>query len=190
MPRRLGGRRIPRKKPPRKNKIINTKINEKLREFALTGFMWFLAFANLIIVISFLFQSLKASQQDENRVTPKPGIAEQQPVERPKEGMIRVEVLNGCGENKVAARLRNYLVDRNIDVVDFKNYDRFDIPQTLAIDRKYMDARHAEKIADLVGVDDENVFPQISPQRKLDVSIIIGQDFMDLKAFKTIFNQQ
>lgn len=189
MPRRPGGRRIPRKKPPKKNKILDIQINEKLRAIALTLFMWFLGFANLIIIVSFLFQSLKASQKDVQPIPPKPKIVQQPVVEKPREGLIRVEVLNGCGENKIAERLRSYLVDRNIDVVDFKNYDRYDIPKTIIIDRKYMDERLAEKIADIVGVDDINVFPQISPQRKLDVSVIIGHDFMDLKAFKEIYSQ-
>ncbi len=189
MPIRPGGRRVLRKKPPKKNKILNINITEKLRNIALTIFMWFLGFANLIIVVSFLFQSLKASQEDVQPVTPKPKVI-QQSVEKTKETLIQVEVLNGCGENKIAARLRNYLVDRNIDVVDFKNYDRYDIAETLIIDRKYMDLRLAKKIATSVGVDDKNVFPQISPQRKLDVSVIIGHDFMDLKAFREIFTQQ
>ena len=52
------------------------------------------------------------------------------------------------------------------------------------IDRKYMDKRNAKKIARVIGVNPTQVFPQISPQRKLDVSIIIGKDYQQLKAFK------
>ena len=41
-----------------------------------------------------------------------------------------------------------------------------------------------EKFIKVIGIDKKQIIPQLSPQRKLDVSIIIGLDFKDLKAFR------
>jgi len=51
---------------------------------------------------------------------------------------VKIQVLNGNGikeaANQMKIKLRN--TDKNIDVLDYGNYDRFDFPFTLIIDRK------------------------------------------------------
>ena len=105
-------------------------------------------------------------------------------VSKNKKNLIKVEILNGCGVNRLAARLREFLIDKNYDVIDFRDYKRFDIPTTFVIDRNYMDKRNARKVANVIGVNKKHVFPQLSPQRKLDVTVIIGKDYQDIKFFK------
>ena len=163
----------------RKKTATSNKLKTKLKFFAMDCFLWLLGMANLIFVISMVFQILNATGGEKIAQAKENG----QNIKSTRT-IIKIEVLNGCGVNRLAARLREYLIDKNYDVIDFKNYDRVDIPGTLVIDRKYMDKRNAKKIARVIGVNPTQVFPQISPQRKLDVSIIIGKDYQQLKAFK------
>jgi hypothetical protein len=169
----------PRKKPEKSKKKNATDFQEWIKSFSLTIAIWLLVGVNLIFVVSMFFQVLKAGN-GESIDKPQRVVTDTKAMQ----DIITVEVLNGCGEAGVAGKLRSYLVDRKFDVVDFKNYDRWDIPETLVIDRKYMDKKNAKTVADAIGVKKDKIFPQISPQRKLDVSVIIGKDFKELKAFK------
>jgi len=177
MRRRTIGRRY-REKPEKSTKKSDLDLRENLIALGVNTLIWFLIIGNLLFTISILFQCFRPKNSDlyVQRVT---GSNIKQ-----KQMLIKVEVLNGCGVDKTAATLRDYLVDLNFDVIDFKNYKRWDVPETLIIDRRNMDLRNAKRIADAMGVKKEHVFPLISPQRKLDVSIIIGKDYKQLKAFR------
>lgn len=178
MVRRIDTRGL-RKKPARPKKEKIGSIQDWFKKSALTAFIWLLVGANLIFIVSMVFQTLNSTGGE--RVVQSNVKSQKAKITQRK---IKIEVLNGCGVNGIAAELREYLIDRKFDVIDFKNYERFDIPETLVIDRKYMDKRYARKIADAIGVKKKQIFPQISPQRKLDVSVIIGRNYKDLKAFK------
>lgn len=177
MRRRIIGRKY-REKPDKSTKKSDLDLRESLIALSTNMLMWLLIIGNLLFTVSILFQCFRPKNSDlyVQRVTGKNV--------KQKAVLIKVEVLNGCGVDKTAAALRDYLVDHNFDVIDFKNYKRWDIPVTLIIDRRYMDLRNAKRIADAIGVKKEQIFPLISPQRKLDVSIIIGKDYKELKAFR------
>ena len=186
-------RRGSRKKPATPDDKKLDDIKKKSKEIAMTCFIWLLIVANLIFVVSAVFQILSVAGGEqivpsEVQVIEQKVITPRDNIERDniKRDNIKIEILNGCGVNRLAVRLRNYLIKNNYDVIDYRDYGRYDIPKTLVIDRKYMDKKSAKKIADVLGVKSQQVFPQLSPQRKLDVSIIIGKDYKELKGFKKI----
>jgi len=169
--------RITRKRPgASKNKNIQ-QISDAFKLYSMKFLIWLLAAANLVIIVSMVFQTLNVSGGD--KIVPPKNVEE-----RKAKSALKVEILNGCGVNRLASRLREYLIDKNYDVVDFRDYERFDIPVTYVIDRNHMESRNARKVANIMGVPEEHVIPQISPQRKLDVTVIIGQDYKNLKVFK------
>jgi len=90
--------------------------------------------------------------------------------------IVQLEVLNGCGAAGVADLFTSYLRDRKFDVVNVSNYISFDIDRTMVIDRTGNMA-NARKVADMLGVEKENVFQQINNDYFLDVSVIIGRDY-------------
>ena len=163
---------------PKDKKI--SEIQTILKSLALICLIWLLVVANLIFIVSMIFQILNTTGGEQ--IVQTKAIGGQKV--KSKQSMIKVEILNGCGVNKLAAQLRAYLIDKNYDVIDFKDYISYNIPTTFVIDRKHMDKRYAKRIAGVIGVKQKQVFPQLSPQRKLDVTIIIGKDYQDLKAFK------
>ncbi len=104
-----------------------------------------------------------------------PAAAQQIPSE-----IIQVEVLNGCGVAGVADRYTDYLRAQKFDVVNVGNYISFDVDKTMVIDRIGNEA-NARKVAESLGVIDENVFQQLNEDYFLDVSVIIGKDYNKLK---------
>lgn len=97
--------------------------------------------------------------------------------------IIQCEVLNGCGVPGVADRFTDYLRSRNFDVVEIGNYMNFDVDETMVIDR-IGNLANAKKVADFLGVKQDKVFQQLNDDYFLDVSIIIGKDYFQLKPLK------
>lgn len=97
--------------------------------------------------------------------------------------IVQLEVLNGCGVSGVADKFTEFLRQKNFDVVQIGNYISFDIDNTLIIDRTGNRA-NAEKVAEALGVEKQNIIQQINSDYFLDVSLIIGKDFSKLKPNK------
>jgi len=95
--------------------------------------------------------------------------------------IIQLEVLNGCGVAGAAEKITDYLRNNHVDVVQMKNYSSFDIDKSLVIERTG-NISNAEKIADLLGIDRKNIVQQISYDYFLDVSLVIGKDYNQLKS--------
>lgn len=90
-----------------------------------------------------------------------------------REGPISVLVLNGCGAEGVGIQTAKLLRSRGFDVVDFRNADRFDYPETIVVDQTG-DIESAVGVAKLLHV--SNVIQQVPETPLVDVVIIIGAD--------------
>jgi len=97
--------------------------------------------------------------------------------------IIQVEVLNGCNVAGVADRFTDYLRNNGFDVVNIGNYINSDIDETIVIDRTGNKA-NAYKVAEVLGVKRDNVIQQLNENYFLDVSIVIGKDYYNLKPLK------
>jgi len=97
--------------------------------------------------------------------------------------IIQVEVLNGCGVGGIADRFTDYLRNNRFDVVNMGNYIRFDMDETIIIDRTGNKA-NALAVAASLGVKKENVIQQLNDDYFLDVSIVIGRDYYTLQPLK------
>lgn len=98
-------------------------------------------------------------------------------------GLIQLDVLNGCGAKGVGAKMTNFLRSAGFDVVEAKNYKTFSIPRTLVVDRTGNLAK-ARSVAAALGIGSENVIQQINPDYFVDVSVIIGGDYLSLQAMR------
>ena len=95
--------------------------------------------------------------------------------------IIQLEVLNGCGIAGAAEKVTDYLRNNRVDVVQMRNYSSFDIEKSLVIDRTG-NRSNAEKIADILGISRKNIVQQINSDYFLDVSLVIGKDYNQLKS--------
>ena len=95
--------------------------------------------------------------------------------------MIKVEVLNGCGETGLARRFSEFLQRRRFDVVYTGNAEAFCFTESIVLDRAG-DMDRARQIARVLGI--PNVIQQINtdPFRREEVTVIIGRDYDLLKS--------
>lgn len=93
--------------------------------------------------------------------------------------IIQIEVLNGCGVSGIANAYTGLLRSNGFDVVETGNFETFDLQETIIISRSgVMD--NAYRVANALGVSEDNVIRESSPDFYLDVSVIIGHDYEKL----------
>ena len=107
------------------------------------------------------------------------------PVDTLREGdargrVIQIDVLNGCGAPRAGTAMTSYLRSRGYDVVEIRNYHRFDVKQSLVIERTGQ-MKNAEKVARALGIDNAQIIQQLNPDYYVDVSVVVGQDYASLK---------
>jgi len=94
--------------------------------------------------------------------------------------IIQLDVLNGCGANGVGARFTGFLRKNGFDVVEMKNYKTSTVAQTIVIDR-VGDLAAARRVAASLGVGEKNIIQQLNPDYFVDVSVVIGGDYQNLR---------
>ncbi len=93
---------------------------------------------------------------------------------------VQLEVLNGCGVSGVADNFTDYLRTANFDVVNIGNYRSFDVDYSLLIDRTG-NLENAFEIASVLGIEKNNIIQQVNKEYFLDVTLVIGKDYKQLK---------
>ncbi|MCH7760873.1 LytR C-terminal domain-containing protein [candidate division TA06 bacterium] len=96
--------------------------------------------------------------------------------------VIRVEVLNGCGVRKIAQRVTGILREKGFDVVKVDNAPSHDFPKTIVVDRKSKTMRYAKRVARSIRC--RQVTSQVDPSLYLEVTVIIGKDYLKLFKFQ------
>jgi hypothetical protein len=97
--------------------------------------------------------------------------------------VIQVEVRNGAGVDRLAAQATQYLRDRGFDVVEVGNHETFQQERSVVIDR-VGDPEAARKVAEALGLPPERVRREVRRQYYLDASVIIGDDYKQLRPFQ------
>lgn len=93
--------------------------------------------------------------------------------------IIQVEVLNGCGVSGIANSYTGLLRKNGFDVVETGNFETFDVKETIIVSRSGV-MTNALRVANALGVSEDNVILESSPDFYLDVSVIIGHDYEKL----------
>ncbi|MBI4548866.1 MAG: LytR C-terminal domain-containing protein [Ignavibacteriae bacterium] len=97
--------------------------------------------------------------------------------------VIQLDVMNGCGVNGVGMKFATYLREQGFDVVEVKNYKTFNVPQSVVIDR-VGNVEAARGIARILGIPEKHVIQQINLDYFVDVSVIVGLDYLTLQAVR------
>ncbi|MCK9209464.1 MAG: LytR C-terminal domain-containing protein [Ignavibacteriaceae bacterium] len=96
---------------------------------------------------------------------------------------IKVEVINGCGIEGLGDHLTDTLRLNKIDVIQSGNYYQFNVDKTLIIDRSG-NMMKAKKVAGILGVPERQIIRQINKTLFLDITVLAGKDFSNLKDSK------
>ena len=167
------------KKKKKKKPMAN---NGGIKGFILSLIILILLSANLLFAITWLAHALEKMGMADTS-----SIIRYERVPNPSQQIkkLKVEVYNACGVQGVAKELTDYLRNfEKVDVVYYGNYDVWNIPETLVIDRRDDNISNAKIVGRIIGVKVQRVFPHLSPDRQVDVTILIGKNYEELKAFK------
>lgn len=91
-------------------------------------------------------------------------------------GEVRIEVLNGTGEEGLGRVVARALMRRKVDVLFVGNADAFDYPRTVLIARKVKP--EIKSLGELIGC--EEFVEQLSDGSMVDATLIIGADYRRL----------
>lgn len=104
-----------------------------------------------------------------SRLAPEPG----HPVSGPHRHVIRVQVLNGSGEDGIASRVASFLREGGFQVVEVGNADRPDYFATLVVARR-ADTEAARMVAHYLG--GLPVIRQAWSSEMAEVTVVLGSD--------------
>ncbi|MBS1262449.1 MAG: hypothetical protein MAG453_01800 [Calditrichaeota bacterium] len=94
---------------------------------------------------------------------------------------VRIEILNGCGVNGLAASYARILRNAGFDVRDTRNADRLDYEHSRVIDRGSLPGAGL-KLASELGIPADSLRRESDPGLvDVDVTLILGNDYKTLK---------
>ena len=96
---------------------------------------------------------------------------------------IKAEIINACGIEGLGDRLTDSLRLNKIDVIQSGNYYQFNVDRTLIIDRSG-NSEKAKKVADVLGIPQNQIITQLNYALFLDVTVLTGKDYINLKYSK------
>lgn len=114
-----------------------------------------------------------------------PPTAKPVQTEEMKNAPVQIEVLNGCGVPRIADKFTAFLRRKGFDVVKTGNYESYNVPKTLVIDRKGK-AKAAAKIGEALGLKMSEVISEIHDLYMIDATVVLGKDFRLLSSWKTM----
>jgi len=91
---------------------------------------------------------------------------------------LRIEVLNGCGVERLAVRVTDVLREQGFNVVSVGSTRRDSFPESVVIDRVSDTMEKARYMARRIGC--RNVGKDIDPALYVDVTLIVGRDYLKL----------
>ena len=96
---------------------------------------------------------------------------------------IQVEIWNGCGISNLAMMYTDFMRSEGLDVLDSKNADHFNYLETTILHHRG-DINRALVLADILQIDHSNIVGDKNENLFYDLTIIIGQDYMDLSSYR------
>jgi hypothetical protein len=143
-----------------------------LRRSFFSVVLWGLGIVNVLFIASFVRNQF-ATGSEHTISSDTAFVAEPNTI-------LKIEVLNGCGVDGIARKYADFLRKQGFDPFS-ANYDRHDIPRTMIIDRTSNELVHGRQVAQMLGLSDDYVMYQASPERMVAVSVIIGQDYKSIR---------
>ncbi len=143
--------------------------SSETNSFFLNASIGFLSLLLLLLIFG-LFTRIIYPRIDSQRTSSNPELIG---------NIIQLEVLNGCGVPGLANNFTSTLRQNGFDVVETGNFKNFDMQNTVVIARTF-DTENALRVADALGIKEENVFVEASEDFYLDATVVIGSDYESL----------
>jgi hypothetical protein len=95
-----------------------------------------------------------------------------------KNSQLRVEVLNGCGIERLALKVTDILREQGFNVVRIGNTGGEVHQETIVIERSSEAMEHAQYFSRRIGC--ANTGKDVDPALYVDITLILGQDYQKL----------
>lgn len=95
-----------------------------------------------------------------------------------KNANMRVEVLNGCGVDRLAIKVTNILRKKGFNVVQIGNTKNQDFEETVVMERSDENMVNANYFAKQIGC--RNIDKDVDPALYIEITLIIGQDYKEI----------
>ena len=161
----------------RKKRSIKPSVKEiRWGSLAFKSLTLMVLLLNLFLIFFIFRRCTRVPVQEPGEVAP--------PVEEiPR--VLRIEVLNGCGVPRLAARYTDFLRARGYDVVKTDNYESRNVEHTVVIDRQGNRAACNQLAKDL-GLGSDQILQEINAIYLIDATVILGKDFRSLDSWKNL----
>jgi len=97
-----------------------------------------------------------------------------------KNANMRVEVLNGCGVDRLAIKVTNILRKKGFNIVEVRDARTQDYEETVVMERSNENMVNANYFAKQIGC--RNIDKDIDPALYFEITLIIGQDYKKIFA--------
>ena len=144
----------------------------------------FIIIVLIILCGGFIWSMVKGNKPDKE---PKPEnirdtIVTKSPEIKIDAKTITAEVLNGSGENKIGKVFTDFLIKKNVDVQKTDNYKSNTVQKTIIMSRRG-EIIKAQKIGELLGVNNTEIIENTDKDLFIDVTVLVGKDFGKLKPY-------
>ena len=102
-----------------------------------------------------------------------------------KNANLRIEVLNGCGVDRLALKVTNILRKKGFNVIKIGDTNPQDFDETVVLERNQDNLANAKYFAKQIGC--KNIAKDIDQALYIDITLIIGKDYK--KIFKDVENR-
>ncbi len=161
-----------------KRKTTRKKGASNLRQTLYGVGLWALGIFNALLIASFIHKHL--STGDEQVLRFEEPTRPQTRVEAKMPDALKLEVLNGCGAKGIAKKFADFLQSAGYEPINVGNFENFDMPNTLILDRKAKNRYNGLRVAEVLGVSPSFVQYLANDETRADVTIIIGKDYPKL----------
>ena len=96
---------------------------------------------------------------------------------------IQLEIKNGCGVPNLARMYTDFLRHEGFDVVDSKNANNFNYLNTKILHHRG-ELKRAQELASILNIEEEQIFEEANNMLFYDLTLIIGQDYINLPSYK------
>lgn len=149
--------------------MVNTTLNSSQKNLLLNSAIGFLGVL-LLILLAALATRLLYPRIVSDRTGVEPALIS---------NIIQLEVLNGCGVPGVATKYTGSLRTFGFDVVETGNFHHYNVQKSLVISRSGQ-MENARRVAAAVGISEDQILREESPDYYLDVTLVIGADYKSL----------
>jgi len=171
--RRVRPLRKPSTPAKRKRRIHKDKLT--MKDGLIKALIGLVLVVDLVLIFFIVRQCSKPVKVEEPVVVQK----QEEPV------VLQIEVLNGCGVPGIASQFTDFLRERGFDVVKTDNYELFNVPNTVVVDRRGI-LKNSIRIAEALGLGEDRVVQEANEAYLIDASVVLGSDYRQLEAWKSM----